>query len=101
MPKLKEDLRETIFLYLKHSISVCLAADFWSSIALDSYLGITCTIIDSKWERKRFMLAAIDATEKSHTAGNIETFLSISNYFINIKEFKIICSRRNFKMGYF
>lgn len=49
---------------------VTLTMDFWSSFAVNSYLGVTCHCISSEWELKSYVLQTREVTDR-HTGENI------------------------------
>lgn len=61
--------------HLKNIPSVCLTADMWTSLTMESYLGVTCHYTDSNTELGSVVLG-VSKFPKSHTADNIKEALS-------------------------
>ncbi|KAI2643954.1 E3 SUMO-protein ligase ZBED1 [Labeo rohita] len=60
---------------VKNIPSVCLTADMWTSLTMESYLGVTCHYTDSNTELGSVVLG-VSKFPKSHTADNIKEALS-------------------------
>ncbi|XP_022162406.1 zinc finger BED domain-containing protein 1-like [Myzus persicae] len=61
----RENLKEV----LKNIPNVCLTVDFWTSMANNNYLGITCHFLDN-WTLRNRILETVEVPE-SHTSDNI------------------------------
>ncbi|KAL1246589.1 hypothetical protein QQF64_034552 [Cirrhinus molitorella] len=61
--------------HLKNIPSVCLTADMWTSLTMESYLGVTCHYTDSSTELGSVVLG-VSKFPKQHTADNIKEALS-------------------------
>ncbi|KAL1252152.1 hypothetical protein QQF64_019948 [Cirrhinus molitorella] len=61
--------------HVKNIPSVCLTADMWTSLTMESYLGVTCHYTDSSTELGSVVLG-VSKFPKSHTADNIKEALS-------------------------
>ena len=53
---------------------ISLTADFWTSAAMESYLGVTCHFVTPSWELKNYVLQTRSVPE-SHTAVNVASNL--------------------------
>ncbi|KAL0161448.1 hypothetical protein M9458_045173, partial [Cirrhinus mrigala] len=60
---------------VKNIPSVCLTADMWTSLTMESYLEVTCHYTDSNTELGSVVLG-VSKFPKSHTADNIKEALS-------------------------
>lgn len=54
-------------LLLDNATYVSLTADYWSSVANDSYLGVTAHVLDRTWELKSFALAVRHVEERHYS----------------------------------
>ncbi|KAL1254902.1 hypothetical protein QQF64_012963 [Cirrhinus molitorella] len=61
--------------HLKNIPSVCLTAEMWSSLTMESYLGVTCHYTDGNTELGSVVLG-VSKFPKQHTADNIKEALS-------------------------
>ncbi|XP_029344876.1 zinc finger BED domain-containing protein DAYSLEEPER-like [Acyrthosiphon pisum] len=61
--------RENLKKVLKYIPNVCLTVDFWTSVANNSYLGVTCHFLDN-WKLRNRILETVEVPE-SHTSENI------------------------------
>ncbi|KAL1264165.1 hypothetical protein QQF64_004520 [Cirrhinus molitorella] len=69
--------------HVKNIPFVCLTADMWTSLTMESYLRVTCHYTDSNTELGSVVLG-VSKFPKSHTADNIKEALSdliITNWF--------------------
>ena len=76
---------------LKLSVTIPITCDHWTSTGNDSYIGLTCHIIDSDWKMKSFTLGVYNFLER-HTSENI------LNQFENIGE-EWGCYKKIFSIG--
>ncbi|RXN11658.1 zinc finger BED domain-containing 1-like protein [Labeo rohita] len=67
--------KEKAMAHVKNIPSVCLTADMWTSLTMESYLEVTCHYTDSNTELRSVVLGVLKFT-KSHTADNIKKALS-------------------------
>ncbi|KAL0161617.1 hypothetical protein M9458_045342, partial [Cirrhinus mrigala] len=67
--------KEKAMAQVKNIPSVCLTADMWTSLTMESYLGVTCHYTDSNTELGSVVLG-VSKFPKSHTADNIKEALS-------------------------
>ncbi|KAL1254917.1 hypothetical protein QQF64_012978 [Cirrhinus molitorella] len=61
--------------HLKNILSVCLTAEMWTSLTMESYLGVTCHYTDGNTELGSVVLG-VSKFPKQHTADNIKEALS-------------------------
>lgn len=67
--------REELKQQLTNVEYVCLTLDFWTSIANDGYLGVTCHYIDETWKLKSLILE----TKKSNQSHNSKHIAELLN----------------------
>lgn len=78
--------------HLQKISNICLTIDFWTSRAVNSYLGITCHFIEN-WKLKSRVLETVNI-EESHTSSNIVDNLNTiikDNWEIDGKVCAIVC----------
>lgn len=51
-----EEVKEKVQEALKETSIVALTADVWTSIATESYLGVTCHFLAEDWQMKSYTL---------------------------------------------
>jgi len=82
--------RENLKKVLKDIPNVCLTVDFWTSVANNSYLGVTCHFLDN-WKLRNRILETFEVPE-SHTSENITNNIKsvIKNWQIENKVCAIV-----------
>ncbi|XP_067293402.1 E3 SUMO-protein ligase ZBED1-like [Pseudorasbora parva] len=70
-----KEVKQKAMAHLQNIPSVCLTADMWTSLTMESYLGVTCHYTNSNTELGSVMLG-VSKFPKSHTADNIKEALS-------------------------
>ncbi|KAJ8351975.1 hypothetical protein SKAU_G00234510 [Synaphobranchus kaupii] len=68
---------------------VCLTVDFWTSIAMDTYVVVVCHFLDADWNMKTWVLESREVAG-SHTSENIVDLLSLIENEWELKG-KVVC----------
>ena len=73
--EMQSEIRSRLMEELSAVEAVALTTHFWTSSAVDSYLGVTCHYISPQWEMCSRVLQTKEVPE-SHTADNVADRLS-------------------------
>ena len=76
---LYEQERDNIQAKLNNAVYVALTADYWSSLANDSYLGVTGHILDNSWKLQAFVLAVYHVEDRHYAQACADHLSSVAN----------------------
>ena len=76
--------KDKIRVRLNNAVHVALTADYWSSLANDSYLGVTGHTIDNSWSLHSFALAVYHVEDRHYSTPQRTLYLNKTDVVVKM-----------------